>query len=120
MPRFNMDKIVMDILPPELTINQRWAYLSDFVPEICDYYMISDHGLIWNRRLNKLTSLYQSKTYISANLMYTDGKARTVSVHRLVALAFVPNPDPINRNVVNHKNGDNPLAGSGITGNTGV
>jgi hypothetical protein len=39
-------------------------------------------------------------------------RANSVLVHRLVALAFVPNPDPANKPCVNHRDGrrDNNIA----------
>lgn len=39
-----------------------------------------------------------------AVIMRDQGKGRTVFVHRLVGMAFIPNPD--NKPQINHKNGD--------------
>lgn len=104
MPRFN-EIIPIDILNEEL-IKQRWIYVSDICPEIFDYYMISEFGLLWNRRERRLMSQFHAtNSYLSSNLSGINGP-KTTMIHRLVALAFVPNPDPINKIYVNHIDGD--------------
>lgn len=44
--------------------------------------------------------------YARVSLMLGGGRKRTALVHRLVALAFVGNPDPARRTEVDHLNGD--------------
>lgn len=36
--------------------------------------------------------------------LYKNGKNKTFKIHRLVALAFIPNPSPNNYDIINHKN----------------
>lgn len=65
-------------------------------------YKISNFGRVVSYHCNKikLMSIAQhSSGYKQANL-YKDGKHETLLVHRLVAAAFVPNPN--NYNEVNH------------------
>jgi len=51
----------------------------------------------------KLLKMYiDTKGYYSTGVIL-EGKARTISVHRLIALAFIPNPE--NKPQVNHING---------------
>lgn len=42
--------------------------------------------------------------YVNVALIDINGKRRTCGIHRLVALAFVHNPDPKNFTQINHKN----------------
>ena len=40
--------------------------------------------------------------YLRTNISDIDNKATTVRIHRLVAKTFIPNPDPINKDHVDH------------------
>ena len=77
--------------------------------ELPDYpnYLIYDDGHVYSktRSRSKGRFLIQSLsgTYKTVAL-YNDGKRRTMLVHRLVAAAFLPNPN--NYPVVHHKDGD--------------
>ena len=62
-------------------------------------YEVSDLGRV--RQGEKSVNQYKDgKGYLRVSL-YKDGAQRNVKVHRLVALAFIPNPD--NLPMVNHK-----------------
>lgn len=69
------------------------------------YYEVSNLGNVktfsrWKEgRLMRL--IKESNGYLRVNLVSNDGKQRKVSVHRLVAQAFLPNP--YNLPEVNHK-----------------
>lgn len=67
------------------------------------HYKASDDGRIWSEYSQKfLTPSPQFNTgYVSVEL-FERGKRKRVSVHRLVAMTFIPNPN--NHPVVNHKN----------------
>lgn len=85
------------------------------IPGYEGYYKVSNKGRIYSipriganghkygGSLCAITSRYQ--TYLGACLC-KDGKQRTYSVHRLVAIAFIPNPE--NLPIVNHKD-ENPM-----------
>ena len=67
-----------------------------------ELYYVSNTGLI--KRSGKiLKKIIDTNKYISATLC-KNGKARRFRVHRLVAEAFIPNPE--NKKTVNHKDGD--------------
>lgn len=64
-------------------------------------YSISNTGLVRHTRLNRLLSGYNRNGYLQVTIKQDAiGIARLV--HRLVAAAFIPNDDPINRIYVDH------------------
>lgn len=65
-------------------------------------YSISDEGQIRNNRTGYILKSYIQNGYCHVTL-YINKKPRRFSVHRLVALMFIPNPK--NKEYVNHKNG---------------
>ena len=78
--------------------------------DIQDYeglYAITEDGQVWSYRSKKFLVQQIKKGYYNVHLS-KDGKARYIAVHRLVALAYVPNPHPLEWNIVNHKD-ENPL-----------
>jgi len=67
------------------------------------YYLVSEDGQVYSVRNKKYLALaYKPNGYIYAQLNVL-GQKKTVRVHRLVAEAFVPNPD--GKPYVNHING---------------
>lgn len=68
------------------------------IPEY-DFYYATKDGKIFNKMKNEFCVLYKSSNgYMQVSI---NGKIK--KVHRLVALAFIPNPD--NKPIVNHING---------------
>lgn len=66
-------------------------------------YQISNFGRVKNIRNNRLKNIVtNSKGYIVTSL-WNKQKYKGFQVHRLVALAFIPNPE--NKETVNHKDG---------------
>jgi hypothetical protein len=83
----------------ENTNNMNWKDIPGFV-----HYQVSDDGQI--RRGNKLLSQFTKgiKPYLNVNLFYAPQKHKGVRVHRMVALAYIPNPE--NKPQVNHIDGN--------------
>lgn len=88
------------------------------IPGFCNYYQISDLGNIkrlayksFNHGINQTVFLKEKnlkptkgrRGYCRIKIKHESGKYITAMVHRLVALAFIPNPQ--NKPDINHKNG---------------
>ena len=67
-------------------------------------YLVSKQGDVWSVKKNKILkqSVNRSGYYFVCLLNKDEGKYKSYLVHRLVATAFIPNPD--NKETVNHKN----------------
>ena len=66
-------------------------------------YSISNTGKVRNNKTTRILKPIKDKDgYLKVNL-YILGNRRTYTIHRLVAQAFIPNPD--NKPQVNHING---------------
>ena len=75
-----------------------WKTIEDY-----ENYMVSNLGRVYSKRSKRylkssLTSSGKGYQHIS---LCKDGKAKSFMIHRLVAEAFIPNPD--NLPCVNHK-----------------
>ena len=66
-------------------------------------YEVSSHGRIKSIKFSKIKYIKPKQNHggYSEVLLYKDGKRKTARIHRLVAEAFIPNPD--NLPEVNHK-----------------
>jgi hypothetical protein len=74
----------------------RWETIKGF-----ENYEVETSGLVRNKLTNRGLSFSRLKNgYLSIKL-YKDGKQFNVLLHRIVAIAFIPNPD--NKKTVNHK-----------------
>lgn len=72
-----------------------------FVPAYEGLYMVSNKGRVINCRTGKILKPGKDKDgYLQVHI-FKDGKSKRFYVHRLVALAFIPNPE--NLPCVNHK-----------------
>lgn len=74
----------------------RMSMLKDF-----EGYIIYSNGEIYSEKTKRYLKQKTDKFGYKAVTLYKDGKGKTIRVHRLVAEAFLPNPN--NYNYVNHK-----------------
>lgn len=75
-------------------------------PILPDRYLINQNGDIYSKRRRRFIATRLDRYgYVRVNL-YKGTKNHTVTLHRLLALAFIPNDDPTNKKEVNHKDGN--------------
>lgn len=86
--------------------------LHDFLPEIKDYYTVTDKGEFFSDNSGKMKTRNRAGTeYQIINFMKEDGKKKTYRAHRLVLMAFNPveNMDVLEVNHINGNKKDNRL-----------
>lgn len=80
--------------------------IHDFLPEIKDYYTVTDEGEFYSDNSGKMKTRNRAGTdYQIINFSTIDGKKRTFRAHRLVMMAFEPRED-MDKLEVNHIDGD--------------
>lgn len=72
-------------------------------PVFPNEYSVSDAGEVYSKRGHKIIKPNHDKYGYLYYVLCVDGVRRTVKAHRLVAMAFIPNPE--NKPTINHKNG---------------
>ena len=86
----------------ELSMALRYA--PEYWNDIKGYpnYSVSNLGRVRSKKTGRVLKLYRTKGYLRVSL-YNDAGRKCKLVHRLVAEAFIPNPQ--NKPEVNHING---------------
>lgn len=86
-----------------MIIEEIWKPVNEILGyENFPLYSVSNKGNVKNNSTGKLRKLVTNRyNYIELCLYDCDGNKRTIQIHRLVALGFLPNPN--NLPMVNHK-----------------
>ena len=69
-------------------------------------YQVTENGDVWSVRRNRFLKPYKNQLGYLRVLLSKKGKGKKYFVHRLVAEAFIPNPN--NYPIINHKD-ENPI-----------
>jgi len=80
-----------------------WRKLPD--PDFENNYLVSNDGQIRSIKSNKVLSCSSIRGGYKSFTAQFNKKKKTIKVHRMVALAFIPNEDT-KKNIVNHKDGN--------------
>jgi hypothetical protein len=98
----------------EIKVNEVWKDIEDY-----PNYQISNFGRVKSKeritnvgiknvkeikREERILKLFHNKKGYAQTILYRDKKPHPVKIHRLVANAFIPNPE--NKPQVNHIDGD--------------
>ena len=77
---------------------ERWSQIPN------THYSISSEGRVRNDETNKMKSMDETSDGYHKVDLYSNGKRTSVRVHRLVAEAFIPNPNELPQ--INHIDGN--------------
>lgn len=84
--------------PPDDIEGEEWKEIDKY-----PNYLVSNKGRVWSKRYDRiLKSCYSSKGYPFVNIKNNRGELKCVQLHRLVAQAFLPNPE--GKETVDHIN----------------
>lgn len=75
---------------------EEWKTITDY-----DNYQISNLGNVKNKKTNKLLTPYINSSGYYGVQLCKNGKHKNFIIHRLIAIAFIPNPN--NYPVIDHK-----------------
>lgn len=78
--------------------NEEWKPMPGYE----DCYLVSNKGCVWSIRSSRLLKLSETRQGYLRVSPSVNGLVKKCAVHRLVALAFIPNPE--NKPTVNHIN----------------
>ena len=91
-------KWIYDITEEDIFEDEIWKELEGF-----SRYKFSNTGKVWSKKWRREKSLRTKLGgYVRMNFYNDKGCNQSMLVHRLIALAFIPNPE--NKKTVNHKN----------------
>jgi len=70
----------------------------------CGNYLVNENGDVWSKKNNIFIKSWIGHNGYRSVSIYSDCKKKNYSLHRLVAIAFINNPE--NKPEVNHKDGN--------------
>ena len=85
----------------QLKLGETWR-LVDFIGDFNDY-IVTSYGRLYSLKSRKFLCCSKARGYKLCNL-YKNRKRKTIYLHRLVALAFIPNDN--NKLIVHHVDGN--------------
>ena len=62
-------------------------------------YLIYENGQVWTKNKNRFMKPSMKNNYLAV-VLWKDGKQKTITIHRLIALYYIPNP--YNKKCVDH------------------
>lgn len=79
------------------------------IPGYVGLYKVSNTGKVFNVRRNRENKQCNGTHGYRMTLLYRDGERKQIGVHRLVALAFIPNPEgkPVVHHIDENKRNNN-------------
>jgi len=87
-------------------VGEEWRPVVGY-PEIQPWYRVSNYGNVFSLVVGKkIRPSMIDSGYYRVQLINLNGVKKDLLVHVLVALAFIPNDDPINKTTVNHIDGN--------------
>lgn len=99
---FNMSVDIKNNPVPSYYINRVICVKANFY-----HYFVSTEGIVYDVNTNLEVPIWKSsKTKYCHVSLEIEGKRKIKKVHRLVALLYIPNPDPKNLDEINHKDGN--------------
>lgn len=80
-----------DMYVDDVYMDERWSHINGFRD-----YMVSDKGRVWSIKNQKFLKIKPMDRHGHLGVcMYQDGKRYYKYIHRLVAEAFIPNPNKL-------------------------
>jgi hypothetical protein len=76
--------------------------MDEFSIEGYPNYTINRNGYVRNKKTGKILKPILNGMGYCGVVLYKDGKPKTLSIHRLIAIAFIPNPE--NKPCIDHIN----------------
>lgn len=91
------------MLPPIIEFEGRYFHRMNGASR----YYLSKSGAVYSTRIKRVMKIPpQTDGYLQTGFRMDDGTTKRLQVHRLVALQFIPNPDPERKLFVNHCDGN--------------
>lgn len=101
-----LDKLVCATAQIPMFYNEQWREIDFLQEDIEGKYFISNYGRVISLCRQKARVLQPFICGSHGGYYHVSLGKHNYKIHRLVATAFLPNPDPEHNTVVHHKNHD--------------